>query len=475
MIVRTSSAWSPQASVSTSIARFVSWSLCTSSAASSRAAADEKPWPRDWLVGGFDKTSRWVTAGLLLGLGGYYATADTEDVRDLGDITQILPGVAAVGLTIGVGDWQGLKEFGLAAGTGFVITHGIKETVDKTRPDTSANNSFPSGHTSASVTGAAFIWRRYGPKWGAPASLFAAYTALSRVEGQKHFVDDVISGAAIGLISNWLWTNPVDERVQMALFPTQGGAGFNMSIDMSKTAETPAGNEREGRVPRRYFLWEIGGSDVTHNQVVAPNPGGTPIDFRFNEENDPTTTAFVLVNWSTRDQKHDLYGVYAPFEIREVVETEDDIVLGGTLIPAGTTIQTRYLAYDFRVGANWAFVTRPRYRLTAGASLAAFFTEVGAIDAEDLDASTSVTAYRPTLDLGFDAALGKRWLAFAFVNFWSDSSVEIVDATAQIAYQLHPKWALSLGYRRVERKVATSKLFTDVDRNQVALGVYYIW
>lgn len=100
---------------------------------------------------------------------------------------------------------------------------------------------------------------------------------------------------------------------------------------------------------------------------------------------------------------------------------------------------------------------------------------MGATDAHDLDAKQSVTAYRPTLDLGFNFALGKRWLTFVAVSVWSDSSVEIFDGTAQIGYRLHSKWALSLGYRRVERRIDTSELFTDVDRNQVALGVFYLW
>lgn len=221
-------------------------------AAPATAIADdeEKRWPGDWLVGGFDTTSRWVTGGLSVGLGGYLLVADRDEVRSLGDITQLIPLTAAVGLSVGAGDWQGLRQLGLAGGTAFAITHGIKETVDKTRPDTSANNSFPSGHTAASVSGAAFIWRRYGAKWGAPASIFAAYTGLSRVEGQKHFMDDVISGAAVGLISNWLWTDPIDERARMALFLTKGGAGLNVSIDTSKTPGSPADREYEEAIPQ---------------------------------------------------------------------------------------------------------------------------------------------------------------------------------------------------------------------------------
>ena len=47
--------------------------------------ASESPRRDDWLVGGFDTTTQWITAGLALGLGAYLGSADRLDVRDLGD------------------------------------------------------------------------------------------------------------------------------------------------------------------------------------------------------------------------------------------------------------------------------------------------------------------------------------------------------------------------------------------------------
>ena len=431
--------------------------------------------PGDWLVGGFDKTSRWVTAGTFVALGGYMVFADEDQVKDLGDITQIVPLAAGLGLGLGARDWQGLAQLGLAGGTSFVLTHGIKEVAQKTRPDTSGNNSFPSGHTSASVTGAAFIWRRYGPKWGAPASLFATYTGLSRVIGEKHFMDDVLSGAAIGLISNWLWTDPIDERVQMALFPTKGGAGVNFTVDPTAPKTNTTAYKRWGQVPTRYFMWEIGGAEVTQNNVVAPNPGGTPIDFQFNEENDPTTTAFLALNWSNEKGQYDLYGAFAPFEIREVVELDEDLDFGDVTIPSGTTVQTRYISYDYRAGFNWAVINKPGFRLLFGGSAAVLYTEVGLEEEDGVDVSRSTTVVRPMIDGSFDWAFAKRWLLFGGAGWWGDSDVTIFDATAQLGFRVHPKWTLSLGYRLVERSIKENKLYTNMDRNQIALGVFYGW
>ncbi len=453
--------------------------LMESIAESTTAVSEDAPaaelWPSDRLVGGFDSTSRWVTAGLALGLGTYFAVADTDDVRSLGDATQLLPGLAALGITIGIRDWDGLKQLGLASGTALVLTHGIKEVVDKTRPDTSANNSFPSGHTSASVTGAAFLWRRYGPKWGVPASVLAAYTGFSRVEGQNHFMDDVVSGMAVGLISNWLWTDPIDKRVQMALFPTRGGAGFNMKIDPSASTGLQADDGWEEEIPRRMFAWEIGASHVRRNDVVAPNPGGTPIDFRFDQENDPTVTAGVALGWAPPSMRYTVYAAFSPFEVREVVEFAEDTPFAEGLIPEGTTVQSRYQAFDYRLGAAYAVVNKPRFRLALGGSVTVFDTEVGFVSEDDVKVSEGVVVVRPVLSVSLEAALGGRWYGFARYHWWSDSDFETKDTTVQLGYRLHRKWALSLGYRYLERKVDVTELYNNVDRSQTALGVRYMW
>jgi len=433
--------------------------------------------PGDWLVGGFDTTSRWVTAGLGLGLATYLATADDGDIAELGDITQLLPAAAALGVTIGTGDWQGLKQLGLTGGTSFVLTHGIKETTTKLRPDASTANSFPSGHTSASVTGAAFLWRRYGAKWGAPASLFAAYTGISRVIAERHFADDVVSGMAVGLISSWLFTDPIDERAQVALFPTQGGAALQVSLDLDAprpTSETPPASWHA--LPRRTFVWEIGGASVVKNDAISPSPGGTPVDFQFTQENNPTTTAVVGVVWSTENLKHDLHVFLAPFEIREVFEVGESFDFAGRTLAAGLALQSRYLAYDYRAGYSYAMVNNPRFRLSAGASIAAFDTELALRNRTDgTEIKQHVLTVRPTADLTLESALSQRWLAFMSVAVWPGSDVRIVDATAQLAYRLSHKWALSLGYRRVERRIDTDELFNDVNRNQITLGVWYFW
>ena len=428
----------------------------------------------DWLVGGFDSRSRWLTAGLALGLGAYLASADTSAIRDLGDVTQLIPGVFALTSNLIVGDREGLKQFGYAGVTTLVATHGLKEIVDKTRPDDSADNSFPSGHTSASVLGAAYVWRRYGAKWGAPTSLLAAYTGVSRIHGQKHFADDVISGAAIGLISNLLWTDPIDERVQLSLFPLAGGAGLHLRYDPSGSP-THQSDDAAEVLPSRYFRWEMGLADVTRNNVISPNPDGSMVDWRFDQENNPTVTAFVGGGWSpSPESRHNLYVGFSPFEVRESFNAPEDIDFAGESFAAGNTVRSRYVANDYRLGYGYSVLESKRFNLMLGASLAIFDTLLELATDNEMSI-VDTTVVKPALGVTLEVSPADRWLFFASYNNAHDSEVLIEDFTAQLAFRIDASWALSLGYRRVDRKIEADELANDVHRSQIALGVWYLW
>ncbi|MEO5818974.1 MAG: phosphatase PAP2 family protein [Vicinamibacteraceae bacterium] len=81
-----------------------------------------------------------------------------------------------------------------------VLTQGIKLAVDRPRPDL-GRYSFPSGHASATFATAAVLQRHYGWKAGVPAYGLAAFVAGSRIQENRHFLSDVVFGAAIGVVS----------------------------------------------------------------------------------------------------------------------------------------------------------------------------------------------------------------------------------------------------------------------------------
>ncbi len=80
--------------------------------------------------------------------------------------------------------------------------NGLKYTVQRPRPDGSQNNSFPSGHTATSFMSATMLHKEYG--WRSPWFSIGAYTVatasgVSRILNNKHWMTDIVGGAAVGI------------------------------------------------------------------------------------------------------------------------------------------------------------------------------------------------------------------------------------------------------------------------------------
>jgi len=128
-------------------------------------------------------------------------------IETAGDVLMIALPAAAAGLTLSFRDDQGALEFGKSAALALGVTYGLKYTIDARRPNGDAR-SFPSAHASISFSSAEFMRKRYGWNYGIPAYVTATFVAYSRVESDQHYTRDVIAGAAIGIMSGYLFTQP---------------------------------------------------------------------------------------------------------------------------------------------------------------------------------------------------------------------------------------------------------------------------
>jgi membrane-associated phospholipid phosphatase len=137
--------------------------------------------------------------------------------------------VAALGVPAVQGDWNGSGQAALSMGGAFAVTEGLKWAIPEERPDRSDDKSFPSGHTATSFAAAASLEKRYGWKIGLPAHAVALFVGVSRVEAKKHFVHDVVAGAAIGEAAGWLLTNRRNDRVQWLPWGDAHGGGATLS------------------------------------------------------------------------------------------------------------------------------------------------------------------------------------------------------------------------------------------------------
>jgi len=87
-----------------------------------------------------------------------------------------------------------------------LVVQGIKLAANRTRPDGTRdrnNSSFPSSHAANAAALALVLGMRW-PRLSPGFALLAALVALSRVYLNRHFLSDVLVGAAIGVALSWL-------------------------------------------------------------------------------------------------------------------------------------------------------------------------------------------------------------------------------------------------------------------------------
>lgn len=136
------------------------------------------------------------------------------------DYLQYFPLVAGVGLGLtGVKARHPLRERVCVTATASAVmalmVNVTKYSVGERRPDTDARNSYPSGHTATAFMGAEIVRTEYGNVYGVYAYAFSSGIALLRLYNDRHWLNDVLGGAGIGILSARIgyWLLPYERRL----------------------------------------------------------------------------------------------------------------------------------------------------------------------------------------------------------------------------------------------------------------------
>ena len=162
------------------------------------------------------------TAGLLIA---QPAEASDKGWAKASDVGRDALVIAAIGVPLVHRDVEGIGSAVVSQAATRVVTNRLKDWTEEERPDESNNRSFPSGHASVSFAAAATLHKRYGWKYGLPAYAVATFVGGARVAAHKHYVHDVIAGAALGTAGGWFLTRKKDENVQWLPWASTNGAG----------------------------------------------------------------------------------------------------------------------------------------------------------------------------------------------------------------------------------------------------------
>jgi membrane-associated phospholipid phosphatase len=112
----------------------------------------------------------------------------------------------------------------------YALTQAVKLSARRERPDGSNNRSFPSGHASITFASATVLQRHFGWR-GALLYPVASYVAMSRLHENRHYLSDVIFGAALGLVAGRTVTRHGRNQwtVSPALMP-DGGYALTVTV-----------------------------------------------------------------------------------------------------------------------------------------------------------------------------------------------------------------------------------------------------
>jgi len=163
-----------------------------------------------------------IIFAIILGNKSAFAT-----IEDIGNLTQVIVPAYAFGMAVNEDGWDGTKEFITQFAAMELAVNALKLTIHEQRPDASDHMSFPSGHSAAAFSGAAFIHKRYGFRRAIIPYLAAGFTGFSRIHANRHHTHDVIAGALIGGLIGYFMTSRKESNFDTSAEISPDGAKLN--------------------------------------------------------------------------------------------------------------------------------------------------------------------------------------------------------------------------------------------------------
>jgi membrane-associated phospholipid phosphatase len=164
-----------------------------------------------------------------LAIGSTPCHADTDKDKQADVLMLALPATAYL-LTWTANDRDGAWALTRSLGLSALSTLALNSVIDKDSPNGKSDDAFPSGHSTIAFSSAAFVQRRYGWKKGIPAYLVASYVGWLRVETDDHDYADVIGGAAVGILSSYLFTEPFNDNIRASVWADGRSGGLQIDV-----------------------------------------------------------------------------------------------------------------------------------------------------------------------------------------------------------------------------------------------------
>lgn len=200
-----------------------------------------KEWLQQTIAPAFLLTSAFLTWGERENIRAVRNRYVPEFSNHLDDYMQYAPAMMVAGLSLsGKKGRNGWKRQALNWGGSMLImgafVNSIKYTSKVMRPDGTTRNSFPSGHTATAFMNASFLHKEYGhinPWYSIAGYASSSYVGVSRSLNNRHWISDILAGAAFGILSTELSYAIIDQ-----LYKNKGD--YFSGIDVEKEIDRPS-------------------------------------------------------------------------------------------------------------------------------------------------------------------------------------------------------------------------------------------
>lgn len=408
-----------------------------------------------------------------------YSEERDNRVTEIGDYLQfILPGTAALSTFIAGGpdgkiwDREGTWQFTKSLASSVVTVASWKSVAGKLRPHEGNRLSFPSGHTNAAFVGASFFGTRYGWQFGIPAYALAIFTGYSRVQADAHFPDDVLAGASIAMLYNWLYVTPHPKRVSIVPVLYEDGGGIKVTV---KGGEMDPQVGREEFRPRFRFNFGFGPAYLLTNEITSPTNTGTTFDLS-DFRSDPLTTAAVDFEIFL-DDRNEIVLYYSPIDFRDRGSFGSPVLFGGKQFPASTEIKSSWRFHDLRARWGYNFPHQGDWSFHAGVGLLGAFLQVDL----ETDSGPAVSAevednvVLPYLAGRAGYQLGRKWTATLDVNGTLLPEDWLLESALYFLYKISDQWEAGIGWYYYGREIETSEITNKIDYTAPYLAFSYAW
>lgn len=400
-----------------------------------------------------------MAAGILSVTAAVHHPAQASDsFTEAGDWLQILLPTSAMATSLIKGDDEGAKALLKSSATTAMMTHGFKFAVAKSRPDFSAENSFPSGHTSAAFSGAAYFYSRYGATWGLPAYALAAYTGWSRVHADKHYWDDVIAGAGIAVLSNLYFVDQASSEVMVSPWSQRGASGINVTIsnDFFKPSKAASLKSAKPSLMDKQFDLFLGGANFGHLPERLSHSA--------SQTRQSTTTAAMRWQWQPSTDQH--WSFYTqPVELR-----------GEFNNPHQHQQHWRYQIWDNALDWQYPVLNHQDWQLRMGAGLHVQHAKLASY--RDNDSNAEIAAQSewlvfPTINGVFEANMAPKVDMQLGQGLGHNGRGHLAIADAALNYRFNSRWNAALGCRFYCRQQDNAKTLKRVAFNDLFLRIGY--